>query len=110
MGFSTFRIGVFIRVIIISLTSFLFVYLVSFNQKYVSAVIVAGAILIEIIELFRYTTVTNKKITKFLESIRYSDFSSSFTHDNKLGRSFKELNKAFSNVADAELWLEETGT
>ena len=101
MGFSSFRIGVLIRIIILSLTTFLFVYLISFNEKYVSAVIVAGAILIEIIELFRYTTVTNKKVTKFLESIRYSDFSTSFTHDNKLGKSFKELNKAFSNVADA---------
>lgn len=101
MGFSSFRVGVFARVIIISLTTFLLVYLISFNEKYVSAVIVAGAILIEIIDLFRFTTVTNKKITKFLESIRYSDFSTSFTHDNKLGRSFKELNKAFSNVADA---------
>jgi len=101
MGFSSFRVSVLVRVIIISLTTFLFVYLVSFNEKYVSAVIVAGAVLVEIIELFRYSTVTNKKITKFLESIRYSDFSSSFTHDNKLGQSFKELNKAFSNVADA---------
>ncbi|MCK5370568.1 MAG: histidine kinase, partial [Cyclobacteriaceae bacterium] len=101
MGFSTFRIGVLFRVIIISLTTFLFVYLVSFNEKYVSAVIVAGAIIIEIIDLFRFTTVTNKKITKFLESIRYSDFSSSFSYDNKLGKSFRELNKSFNNVADA---------
>lgn len=101
MGFSTFQFGILFRVIVISLTSFLFVYLVSFNQKYVSAVIVAGAILIEIVELFRFTTVTNKKITKFLESIRYSDFSSSFSYDNNLGRSFKELNKAFNSVADA---------
>lgn len=101
MGFSSFRVGVLIRVIIISLTSFLFVYLVSFNEKYVSAVIVAFAILFEIIELFRFTTVTNKKITKFLESIRYSDFSTSFSHDSKLGKSFRELNRAFSNVADA---------
>jgi len=101
MGFSSFKIGVLVRVIIISITTFLFVYLVSFNEKYVSAVIVAAAIIIEIIELFRYTTVTNKKITKFLESIRYSDFSSSFTHDNSLGKSFKELNTAFTNVAEA---------
>ena len=91
MGFSMFRIGVLFRVIVISLTTFLFVYLVSFNEKYVSAVIVAGAIIIEIIDLFRFTTVTNKKITKFLESIRYSDFSSSFSYDNKLGKSFREL-------------------
>lgn len=101
MGFSSFSVGVLIRVIIISLTTFLLVYLVSFNEKYVSAAIVAGAIIIEIIELFRFTSVTNKKITKFLESIRYSDFSTSFSHDNKLGKSFRELNKAFSNVADA---------
>jgi len=101
MGFSTFRIGIIIRVIIISLTTFLFVYLVSFNAKYVSAVIVAIAILFEISELFHFTAVTNKKITRFLESIRYSDFSSSFTYDNKLGKSFKELNTAFNSVADA---------
>ncbi len=101
MAFSTFRTGILFRVIVISLTSFLFVYLISFNEKYVSAVIVVGAIIIEIIELFRFATITNKKITKFLESIRYSDFSSSFSYDNKLGVSFKELNKAFNNVADA---------
>lgn len=101
MAFSTFRTGILFRVIVISLTTFLFVYLISFNEKYVSAVIVVGAIIIEIIELFRFATVTNKKITKFLESIRYSDFSSSFSYDNKLGSSFKELNKAFNNVADA---------
>jgi nitrogen fixation/metabolism regulation signal transduction histidine kinase len=101
MGFSSFRVGVLVRVMLIALTTFLFVYLVSFSEKYVSAVIVAGAIIVEIVELFRFSTVTNKKITKFLESIRYSDFSSSFTHDNKLGKSFKELNMAFSNVAEA---------
>ncbi len=101
MVFSSFRVSVLIRVIIISLTTFLLVYLVSYNEKYVSAAIVAGAIIMEIIELFRFTTVTNKKITKFLESIRYSDFSSSFSYDNKLGKSFTELNKAFNNVAEA---------
>ncbi|MCG8308253.1 MAG: ATP-binding protein [Cytophagales bacterium] len=101
MGFSSFRVGVLIRIIIISLTTFLLVYLISFNEKYVSAVIVATALLIEISELFRFTTVTNKKITRFLESIRYSDFSTSFSHDNKLGKSFQELNRAFNNVADA---------
>lgn len=101
MGFNHFRIGVLIRVIIISLTAFLFVYLVSFNEKYVSAFIVAIAIIFEISELFHFSSVTNKKITRFLESIRYSDFSSSFSYDNKLGKSFKELNTAFNSVADA---------
>lgn len=101
MGFSTFRVGVFLRVIIIALTTFLFVYLVSFNEKYVSAFIVGIAIIFEIIELFRFTSIANKKITKFLESIKYSDFSTSFSYDNKLGKSFRELNAAFTSVVDA---------
>jgi two-component system nitrogen regulation sensor histidine kinase NtrY len=101
MVFSRYRIGILLRVVIISLTSFLFVYLISFNENYLSAVIVAVAIIFEISELFHFATVTNKKITRFLESIRYSDFSSSFTHDNNLGKSFKELNTAFNSVADA---------
>ncbi|NJN25919.1 MAG: GHKL domain-containing protein [Cyclobacteriaceae bacterium] len=66
-----------------------------------SACVMVLVIVFQIAELFRYTTITNKKITKFLESIRYSDFSTSFTHDNKLGRSFRELNTAFNNVAEA---------
>jgi nitrogen fixation/metabolism regulation signal transduction histidine kinase len=44
---------------------------------------------------------TNRKLTRFLESIKYSDFSSGFTYDNKLGRTFKELNKAFNDVLEA---------
>ena len=89
------------RVIIIALTTFLFVYLVSYNEKYVSAFIVGIAIIFEIIDLFRFSSIANKKITKFLESIKYSDFSSSFSHDNKLGKSFRELNTAFTSVVDA---------
>ncbi len=101
MGFSGFRTGIILRVIIICLSTFIFVYLVSINQRYASAIIVGVIIIFEIAELFHFATVTNKKINRFLESIRYSDFSSSFSYDNKLGKSFKELNAAFNNVADA---------
>lgn len=101
MGFNGFKTGIIIRVIIICLSNFVFVYLVSINQRYASAIIVGAIIIFEIAELFHFSTVTNKKITRFLESIRYSDFSSSFSYDNRLGKSFKELNAAFNNVADA---------
>lgn len=101
MGFSAFRIGILIRVIIICITAFLFVYLVSMHQRYASAILIGAILIFEMAELFHYATITNKKITRFLESIRYSDFSSSFSHDNNLGKSFKELNAAFNSVADA---------
>jgi two-component system, NtrC family, nitrogen regulation sensor histidine kinase NtrY len=53
------------------------------------------------INLITYSNTTNRKITRFLDSIRYSDFSSSFTKDSKLGKSFREMNLSFNEVIAA---------
>ncbi len=47
--------------------------------------------------LIRYVERTNRKLTQFLESIRHSDFSTSFS-DKGLGHSFEGLNRAFNEV------------
>lgn len=52
-------------------------------------------------ELFNFISQTNRKLTRFLDSVRYSDFTSGFTADNKLGKSFRELNIAFNEVFEA---------
>ncbi len=51
--------------------------------------------------MYRFTSQTNRKLTRFLESVRYSDFISGFAADNKLGKSFKDLNEAFNEVLEA---------
>lgn len=101
MVFKGFRTGFIVRMAIICASYFLFVYFLSSDNKTTLAIAIGITIIIEISELFSFTTITNKKITRFLESIRYSDFSSSFTHDNALGKSFQELNKAFNSVSEA---------
>jgi len=101
MAFSRFRVGVIVRVILLGVTCFLFVFLLSLPDKIISAAIVGVAILAELIELFRFTEITNKKLKRFLESVKYSDFSTGFSHDNNLGKSFKELNEEFNKVLDA---------
>jgi len=55
----------------------------------------------QLIELYRFTSQTNRKLTRFLESVKYSDFISGFANDNKLGKSFRELNSAFNEVLEA---------
>jgi two-component system nitrogen regulation sensor histidine kinase NtrY len=55
----------------------------------------------QFVELYRFTSQTNRKLTRFLESVKYSDFISGFANDNKLGKSFRELNTAFNEVLEA---------
>ena len=77
------------------------VYLFITAEKVVSAVIIAVFALASVIELIKYNTSTNRKITKFLEAVKYSDFSTGFTADNNLGESFKSLNTEFNKVLEA---------
>jgi nitrogen fixation/metabolism regulation signal transduction histidine kinase len=64
--------------------------------------ILTGIIIIfQLAEIFRFISQTNQKLTRFLESVKYSDFISGFTVDNKLGKSFKDLNAAFNEVLEA---------
>ncbi|GAB3729819.1 sensor histidine kinase [Spirosoma lituiforme] len=53
------------------------------------------------VNLYRYVTGLNRKLTRFLESVRYSDFAVSFRADSNLGPSFHELNDQFNEVLDA---------
>ena len=103
MGFNRFRLFVLIRVIVLFLTVAAFVYLIFFDEKYVTTVVTGFIIIFEVYELFNYIESTNKKLRRFFDAIKYNDFNMSFTHDNKLGKTFKELNMAFKEVIDAIL-------
>ncbi|WP_237701634.1 sensor histidine kinase [Algoriphagus machipongonensis] len=54
--------------------------------------------MVQIGELIYYVNSVNHKLARFLDSIRYTDFSSSFTSDSQMGQSFREVNMAFNEV------------
>lgn len=66
-----------------------------------AAILTGIIIIIQLVEIFRFVSQTNRKLTRFLESVKYSDFISGFASDNKLGKSFKDLNIAFNEVLEA---------
>ncbi|MCK4569028.1 MAG: HAMP domain-containing histidine kinase [Bacteroidales bacterium] len=82
-----------------ALLFFLLFYLVDKTRFNVTAVILIGVILIQVIFLIRYVERTNRKLSQFLQSIKHSDFSSSFT-DQGLGKSFDDLNRSFMEVIE----------
>jgi nitrogen fixation/metabolism regulation signal transduction histidine kinase len=95
-----FAIGILWRVGILSIVLMGLVYF--FMQSQWSAVglfcILAALIFFWI---FTYTTSINRKLARFFESVRYSDFTVKFRSDNKLGKSFEEVNQQFNGVLEA---------
>ena len=100
MVFKDFKSKIFLRVIILTTLIVGSVYLFS-ADKIVSAVLVGGLALASVIELIKFNNSTNRKITKFLESVKYSDFATGFSSDNNLGESFQLLNEEFNKVLEA---------
>ena len=101
MGFDDFRIRVLVRVILLVLTITAAIWLYLTRETLFITIFLSSIAIIQVYELYFFVTQTNRKLTKFLESVKYSDFISGFASGNKLGKSFRELNAAFNEVMDA---------
>jgi nitrogen fixation/metabolism regulation signal transduction histidine kinase len=97
MVYRSFRFGVIARIMILSLALLLTIYLLRLTNHPVSGAIMIVVDVLLIIDLIRFVERTNRKLTQFLDSIRHSDFASSFSDKGK-GKSFEELNRAFNEV------------
>jgi two-component system, NtrC family, nitrogen regulation sensor histidine kinase NtrY len=100
-GFKDFRTRVIFRVVMLGLTMALFMYMVVRPNMLFAAMLMGTIIVLQLVEIFRFVSQTNRKLTRFLESVKYSDFISGFASDNKLGKSFRDLNEAFNEVLEA---------
>ncbi|MBT0811278.1 histidine kinase [Litoribacter ruber] len=101
MGFKSFALGILLRVAILVALIFLGTTIFLRDHSYLMGAVFLLAIGLQTYNLIRFGNTTNRKITKFLESIRFADFSSSFTKDSNLGPSFREMNMSFNEVIEA---------
>ena len=98
---NTFRLNIAIRVLLISLSTIIFVYLVFQMKRYIGATLFAMLAVGSVISLWYYVEKTNRKLIRFFDAIRFDDFEMSFTGDSQLGSTFKKLNISFNQVLDA---------
>jgi nitrogen fixation/metabolism regulation signal transduction histidine kinase len=95
-----FSINISLRVTLlaITLTAAIWLYMHSMQPL---AFLLSPLILLQLYGIYYYLNRINRKLTLFLESIRYEDFSIRFSADNKLGKSFSMLNHQFNEVLEA---------
>ncbi|MEN8157854.1 MAG: ATP-binding protein [Bacteroidota bacterium] len=96
MVFKQFRYNIILRVLVLTATCL--ALFVTLNSTFtITPLLVAGLIIYQVWSLIRYVDRTNRELASFLESIRYSEFTRSFTIGDS-GSSFDELNTAFNDV------------
>ncbi len=96
MIFKNFRFNLVLRIILLTVSIFLFYY--SFNTNFFFTPIIVGAlILFQVSSLIRFIDKTNRELTSFLESIRFSEFTRKFNMEG-MGSSFEQLNVALNEV------------
>ncbi len=96
-----FRIRTIIRVLLLGLNMSLAMFMFSRPNMIFAAGLTTVIIVFQLIDIYRFVSQTNRKLTRFLESVRYSDFASGFANDNQLGKSFRDLNESFNEVLEA---------
>jgi len=95
-----FALLVIIRIILLMMTLTAFAFIFAKTELFFNQIILLSIIVIQVSELIRFVTFTNRELAKLLLAIRYSDFSISFK-GKKHGRSFQELQDAFVEIIDA---------
>lgn len=104
MVFNRFQLQIIIYLIgiCLSFTTALYLIIVIGNFPAVFGGILAsivGAILFRYLYLF--IAKTNRKLQRFIDSIKYSDFVLKFSSDDKLDQNFKGLNNSFNAILEA---------
>jgi len=92
-----FRFNISLRVALIAISIFLFFYLFETGGYLFLPFLLGFLSLVQTIALIRYAERTNRNLVDFLDSIRFSDFSRSFSSEG-LGSSFDELKDSFNQV------------
>jgi len=100
MHLRTFAFGLVIRILFLILLIGVMAW--AFPQpKQLMLLVVLGIILVwRVVNLYNYVNITNRKLVRFLESVRYDDFSVRFSA-NQSDSTFRELSKQFNEVLDA---------
>ena len=100
MVYRHFRTLCIVRVAFLCATICALVYVLFETSYYTTVLILAGITLYQAYALIHYVERTNRDLTRFLQAIRYEDFSQSFS-GRGLGSAFDDLKEAFNEVLNA---------
>ncbi len=97
MVFKNFRVNIIFRVIALNANILAVIWLILNTNYHITTITLGIVAILQITLLISYAERTNHMFVKFLNAIRYDDFSQTYTTKG-LGRSFDNLNREFNKV------------
>lgn len=97
MKIDRFRMNVVLRVLLLTVSIFLFFFLSSKPELIVTKIMVGLLILFQLYRLIHFMEKINRELNRFFESIQNDDFTQTFSIGS-LGDSFAQLKKSFDRV------------
>jgi two-component system nitrogen regulation sensor histidine kinase NtrY len=94
-----FAINIFIRVILISLNSFAFIFILTETNRPATAVLLGFLLIYLTVNLFYYVNRTNRELANFLIYLKENDTSLVLKSKN-LDKTFKGLRQSFKKITD----------
>jgi len=95
-----FRVQIIVRAAALIVITAALTVLVGWTQQYALAAVLVAVLAYVVVSLIRYVEKTARDLTRFLESVRYADFSQGFTSEGR-GPLFDRLQDAFEDVTSA---------
>ena len=102
MDFKNFRFNIIARVLVITLTVFIFMNLLDNGDIIIPSLIVL-LLMFQIISLIKYLEKTNRELAGFLNSIKYDDFSHTYPtrgNGSSIDMLYKEFNKVMNKFRE----------
>ena len=99
MIYKRFRFICTIRILLLGGTISFFFFLIFQTSLFAITFITGLSILYQVFALIRYVEKTNRDLSRFLQAIKYEDFSQTFIVKG-LGSSYNELKAAFNEVLE----------
>jgi two-component system nitrogen regulation sensor histidine kinase NtrY len=99
MVFRSFLLRIVVRVLILGLLMWIFIYSFSRQHWYVATGTSGLLVLLSLLEMIRFLNLTNRELGNFLLSIKHGDLTNYYPATVP-EKSFKGLNQAFNEVID----------
>jgi nitrogen fixation/metabolism regulation signal transduction histidine kinase len=100
MYLRSFASGLILRILLIVALIVAMAWAFPQSNQFALLVLLIVLLLWRVVNLFSFVNATNRKLVRFLESVRYDDFSVRFAA-NQDDPTFRELSKQFNEVLDA---------